>query len=372
VINRNKIGIDLMDIIDSEYVKNRQWEGNKTKNVNISQDRIMNNIEVIPKGPVNTDMREICFEDIDENFSYGNYADFKVIVMKKNGYINAPKMCAFIREQEGITKKFCDWGSNKEAIALKQAVSRTRQISVDETCIIIGNTFANHIRGTYVHPTLVPHIASWMSPDFGVKVSDIINEFLIKQNNTKNLALVNELNITIDNQNNKIVMQNDKIYNHENTIIKLNKKIDTIVNNTNILIENDKETKSTLARICDRNDIQPGHPNKISVFILWKNNIKPGKGRKQYYVMKFTKKSENELTRTYKRKYPNGEILLRISDNPHARNLWYRVDKELSENSRRIIHKKGCEFNISKYYTETLLVKDIRNLHRERLDTNLN
>lgn len=37
------------------------------------------------------------------------------------------------------------------------------------------------IRGTYVHQILVPHIASWISPKFAIKVSLIVNNFVVQE-----------------------------------------------------------------------------------------------------------------------------------------------------------------------------------------------
>ena len=36
------------------------------------------------------------------------------------------------------------------------------------------------ISGTYCHPSLIPHIACWVSPDFALKVSEIINFFIVE------------------------------------------------------------------------------------------------------------------------------------------------------------------------------------------------
>jgi len=36
---------------------------------------------------------KIIFEHINEKYAYGAYGDFKVIIMKKNNYINATKLC---------------------------------------------------------------------------------------------------------------------------------------------------------------------------------------------------------------------------------------------------------------------------------------
>jgi hypothetical protein len=42
-------------------------------------------------------------------------------------------------------------------------------------------TGLNELRGTYAHPLLVPHIASWISPEFAFKVSRIVNDHLVRE-----------------------------------------------------------------------------------------------------------------------------------------------------------------------------------------------
>jgi len=39
------------------------------------------------------DIRNIIFKDIDDKYAYGKLGNFKVMLMKKNGYINATKLC---------------------------------------------------------------------------------------------------------------------------------------------------------------------------------------------------------------------------------------------------------------------------------------
>ena len=36
---------------------------------------------------------EVAFEQIQDNYWYGAYGEFRVIMMKDTGYINATKMC---------------------------------------------------------------------------------------------------------------------------------------------------------------------------------------------------------------------------------------------------------------------------------------
>jgi len=50
-----------------------------------------------------------------------------------------------------------------------------------EDLIRIVNGGGTVIGGTYVHPLLIPHIASWASPSFAVRVSKIVNEFFVME-----------------------------------------------------------------------------------------------------------------------------------------------------------------------------------------------
>ena len=58
-------------------------------------------------------LEHIAFEYISDEYCYGKYGDFNVIMMKKNGYINATKMCRDISEQTESKKEFRNWKENK-------------------------------------------------------------------------------------------------------------------------------------------------------------------------------------------------------------------------------------------------------------------
>jgi hypothetical protein len=38
-------------------------------------------------------LRDIIYENINEHYGRGKYAGLEVIIMKKNGYVNATKLC---------------------------------------------------------------------------------------------------------------------------------------------------------------------------------------------------------------------------------------------------------------------------------------
>src|SRR6202021_213067 len=41
------------------------------------------------------------------------------------------------------------------------------------------------ISGTYCHPDLIPHIACWISPGFGLTVSRIISHYIVEEYKAK-------------------------------------------------------------------------------------------------------------------------------------------------------------------------------------------
>jgi len=105
------------------------------------------------------DLNNIIFEKINDKFSRGKYGDFDVIIMKKNSYINATKL---IHDAPG-NKQLADWTRGKFAKALMNNVSSSLGISRDALYVVITGGRITKIRGTYVHPDLIPHIASWAS-----------------------------------------------------------------------------------------------------------------------------------------------------------------------------------------------------------------
>src|SRR5437773_1425351 len=61
---------------------------------------------------------EVAFEQIQDNYWYGAYGEFRVIMMKDTGYINATKMC-----NDG-GRRFFDWFHLKSSQQLIQALEK--------------------------------------------------------------------------------------------------------------------------------------------------------------------------------------------------------------------------------------------------------
>jgi hypothetical protein len=187
---------------------------------------------------MSNELNQIIFDHIDDKYAYGNYGEFKVIIMKKNTYINATKLC------KEYGKEFKHWNENKNNKELIDEVNKeiswmvgNPTVQENKSFIIIKGGKNYNICGTYVHSLLIPHIASWISPQFGIKVSKIVNNFI-----------TDEYKLKIKEKDNKIITLEEKL----DTIISTNKEL---LNKNDLTLEelkqsnkDNKEMKSILEK----------------------------------------------------------------------------------------------------------------------------
>jgi len=111
------------------------------------------------------------YEPVTPEYGWGKYGEFKVLIRRRDGYINATKLCAL------GGKELFNYNANKSS-----------QRFIDEAVLVLGIPKIELIqelnggnipviRGTYIHQDLVPHIACWISPRFAVNVSRILRQW---------------------------------------------------------------------------------------------------------------------------------------------------------------------------------------------------
>jgi hypothetical protein len=118
---------------------------------------------------------KLAYESINDTFSKARYGEFEVIMDIKTGYINASKLCA-----DG-GKHLKHWSENKNSKELIKECLESHGSEIRPVTMTVSGGQITTIRGTYAHPDLIPHIASWVSPKFAIKVSKIVNDFLIRE-----------------------------------------------------------------------------------------------------------------------------------------------------------------------------------------------
>jgi hypothetical protein len=187
----------------------------------------------------NMSLTDIIFEFIDTKKEYarGKYGEFEVIIMKKNGYVNATKLC----KEKG--KRFDHWLENKSSKELVSEVKKSSPGIPGDAIIKITGGNILEVRGTYVHPDLVPHIASWISPVFALKVSKIVNEYIIQ-----------EYKYTLSKQEKEILIQKGIIEKKKGKITTLMEKLDKISEQNEKILKKNDNLKTMVSGLQIQND----------------------------------------------------------------------------------------------------------------------
>lgn len=126
-------------------------------------------------------INNIAIEHITGNYYYGRYGTFNVIIDISSGYINATHLCNQTNNKNGTKKEFKHWKQNNTTTELINEISLSLGICRDDLFKLVteGQTFG--LRGSYVHPDLIPHIACWASPKFAIAVMKIVNHFIVER-----------------------------------------------------------------------------------------------------------------------------------------------------------------------------------------------
>lgn len=321
---------------------------------------------------MNQNINDIIFQDINDEFGWACYGEFKVIVMKSTGYINATKIC------KDASKDLFHWTPTMNAKDLINEAMSSLHLSRDELLKVVVGGKNGLIRGTYVHPLLIPHIASWASPKFAIKVSKIVNEYIIKEYK----ETIAEKNRIIEKKDDKIDKLTQKIDEQTKQIQDLIKRSDKQLNKMDHLDEKLDETKNKLkktknvvekshkqinlisARLdiaVDDRVIQPKNEKKHEVFVILKNNN--DNSDYQYYVMCRQNTTLNQAIKVYKAQYPNMKKILEIESHPNSKILLTNIKDRL----KKYMEFCGNEFNILTISEEAFLrrVEKINNEKKE-------
>jgi hypothetical protein len=339
------------------------------------------------------DMRNISIRTLDKDgfFAIGNYGDFQVTMMMKAdksknyhvGYINATSLCRL------ANKEFRKWKRLDMATQLINAVSI-------ETCIDVGELLVLpnveiKLRGTYVHPDLIPHIASWASPEFAIKVSKIINQYMVNKEIDRKDKEIAEKNKEIEGQ--KLVIKRkdmfiakkqkenksltQKIDALSDALKKGNAKMSKMNENMKKLIAIDSDIRDEvvdisgkLACATDSRVVPTGYASDDNIIVILKNNSTPddyadGETMYSYYCMRILKSVCNQSIKAYKVRFPKTVVLMRLGYSPNSINLFKRIKLALREK----ITSNKCSFNLNDRYTEKQMIRDIKKIHDERLAT---
>lgn len=152
---------------DKSYTLKKNKPKNKFKEIQPKESRkqIYKSIKFPTKNLI---FQSIYKNNKDCNYAFGQYDDFVVIIDKKNGFINATKLCI----QAG--KNFDTW------LNIKSNKDLVKNINIDDEGIMIQNKKGpNETRGYYIHPNIIPYILCWCNINFLLKFGKIMTDYLV-------------------------------------------------------------------------------------------------------------------------------------------------------------------------------------------------
>jgi len=262
------------------------------------------------------DIRQISFKDINDDYSWGKYGDFKVIIMNENGYINATKICHDARTKNGKRKEFRHWKESTNANLILEEISGavgapTAQLLIP---IITSKENLTIIRGTYAHPDLIPHIASWASPSFAVRVSKIINRYFIKKAIKAKEKIIKKKDDKIDELSNKI----DELLHNNDTLLSKNKKMDNrikrLLKKNDEIYEINEDISSKIDVISNDRVVSTGRERDEHMLVIIKNNDDPEEYDEadilyEYHTLRVMKKSYRQRLISHMERHPDMVII---------------------------------------------------------------
>ncbi len=145
----------------------------------------------------------ISFQVIDARHSYGRYTlgetSFTVVIRQPDDFINASHLVKNGRTKGGKEKQLKTWSASAGAQELLKEAQATLGVPLDSIWQpLLGNFTNNDLRGTYVHPLLVPHLCCWLSPAFAIGVSLVINARVAASAAEDNARKANQLAICVE------------------------------------------------------------------------------------------------------------------------------------------------------------------------------
>ncbi|ARF02773.1 SWPV1-199 [Shearwaterpox virus] len=351
-------------------------------------------------------LSELVTHEIDERFCCIRYNEFDLIMMKENGYINATNLC------KARNKRFKNWlklDGTKELIKTIEEVDNTWKIKssysdINRMILEVKNESNTEnqyeVSGLYVHQDLIPHIASWISPLFAVKVSKIINSYIsgkykfnlkakeeeIRQKEITNKELL-ELLRNFNDKYDKDTLELRKLYTEQNNETKehknQNKELTCIIKrmeekydrDTQELKEHNKrmeekydrdtrelkieliEVKTELKRIEERlkdKVINPNSPNKLHRLVILQKKRDPNSFRTLRIQAKIIDRELDKVKHDFKVFFNAYE--------PNAVSCFNRLKERLLEQERIKISYNDFILCDSENYGVSDLYNDLQNL----------
>lgn len=280
-------------------------------------------------------LAQLGTQHIRDQYFYGYYGQFHIVVDKTDGYINASNLCLdggkkfYHWSETKISKQLIDtlkhfnydWATNNAAIQDPWYTDNYSPLNDEVTRYIQTNNISDNdkaISGTYCHPLLIPHIACWISPEFALKVASIVNFFIMEEWQKRfqecqayyQQQYENYLNIDYE----KLTPEEQSRLLTEDLCVSLTqpeamKEINSINDDhldevadycSTIIVENEKKIDTHAFTMLKLNDVNSRHP---------------------YYNIRCKSHTMSAAIKKLRRQFPNAEVIYQQRKVPNTINL---------------------------------------------------
>jgi hypothetical protein len=353
-----------------------------------------------------TSLNNICYKQISENFHYGIFGDFHLVIDKDTGCFNATKLCAM------SGKDFSDWKRLSRAKRLMSYLQE-QPTNVGKELVYevrTSNTgIEKQITGHYVQKELILDIASWLSPEFYFRCNNIVINYFttdykglgeaektdkFKEFETKMKNIVHEKDMVIAEKVDKIdelmkkldlaeearradaeearaaALRAEKERKADRLLLRsMGTNLLDVKNQNTELLEEVQDTNTKLTTVQKKLNIAvedrpplPSQNKKKERFVLLKRNDEEDfpyyAVRGQHYYVQTVLKNQRQL-------FGEIEILLDFHCHPNSKILFVRI--------RDSLKRKGVEFSSCKIsirdssVSEGELIETMKHVNDEKL-----
>lgn len=313
---------------------------------------------------VDKDIKDCMTESINNQFIWGKYGEFKIIICKKNGYINGTFLfneaikyenTIRIKNNKGQTSvRINNWLDNDTTIELFESASEDEGISFKELSFSVSGKQKKGeqmLQGTYFHPILINSLAMWISPKYALKVNKIMNSVQAKTERDRVSQLLDKKD--------DIISRLEKMVNDTATRFEISVKNNEIQINKLSKIVGYTESVAKEIRLNTTNE------NTHTIFIYKFTNTETADIF--YKCYRLHNKSLSTIKKE-KRKYMSLQFICIFSEKcVNSIQTWNKIK---DENKNIIVDKdskSGTKFTLKKNYNDFMLVEDTYFIMNERV-----
>lgn len=223
-----------------------------------------------------TNLLEIAIDQISTGYNLVEYLGFSLIVKMDNGYVNATHLC----KQSDKKKTLSGWKRQESSNEVLNDLSFDTGIDIQDLTQVIAGGQNIEIRGTYVHPYLVPVIAQWCSSKFRIRVAIMLEEMAVREYKCKLAESAKEnfdLKHMIKQQSNKIDELLGYAKDTKAVAERTEAKLDVVVDAASKVIDNldtiHYKVDDIVELVTEQRVIPPSAQSKLQSLVLVKTDV---------------------------------------------------------------------------------------------------